>query len=69
MAELKDKNHSGVLSIGIRHTESAKQQRRSYHMADASHVKRGPLLIVGSSAEFRQHIVTELGDDGRHGFW
>lgn len=65
---MKNENHSRIPSLGFRHTESTKQERRSDHVADTAHFKCGPLLAAGLSTEFGQYLAAELSEDSWHRF-
>lgn len=37
-------------------------------MADAAHFELRPVMCFDSTMELCQHVMTELREDGRHGF-
>ena len=52
----------------ILHTEPREQEGWRDHVADTAHFELCPVLRLDPTLELCQHVVTELREDGRHGF-
>lgn len=55
-------------TIDGRYAETAKQECRCDHVADATHFELRPISMVVPSVKLCQNLATEFGKDRRHGF-